>query len=235
MNEQIDWRIYFGLPVLLFAIPHIFLLTGGYYVFVMPIPREDGLVENATALFFLIASLFAFRLIAKSEVSTLVRAAFIFIAVASLWVCLEEISYGQHYFGYTTPEWFGAHNKNHELNFHNLDNDAPSYALKTGGYLIVSIFGIIIPLVMYFKGRRPAAGTFWDYFLPSVAIIPASLLHLFANAPKAILRGCEVGSAFVDQSRYFAESGEYEEYMLGVWAIMFLLQTSAAIRRANKS
>ncbi|VAX23987.1 hypothetical protein MNBD_NITROSPINAE04-1696 [hydrothermal vent metagenome] len=248
MNTNTDiiskpWIVFVVAPLAIFIFPHVFLVTGGYEAWIMPDPREDGYVENASALFFLLAGIYAFYL-AKSNIggqTIFFRAAMVFFGLTAVWVCLEEISYGQHFIGYSTPDWFLAHNKNREFNFHNLDKDAPSYALKTAGYVLVSTVGIVAPLIARsMKIGYAISGVsilglpipgFFRYFIPTCWMIPPSLLHLFANLPKNIIKLLPGGQELVESSHYFSESGEYEEYMLGVWVFLYVVSIHAAIRK----
>jgi hypothetical protein len=246
MNTDIlskPWLVYVVAPIAILIFPHIFLVTGGYEAWIMPTPREGGFVENATALIFLSAGLYALYLI-KADMgkeTTFLRAALFMFGLTAIWVCLEEISYGQHFFGYATPEWFMAHNKNRELNFHNLGQDAPSYALKTAGYVLVITLGIIAPLMVKLMkagyaafdisvSELPTRGIVY-YLVPSQWMITPSLLHLFANLPKNIIRTFPGGEEFIESSYYFGESGEYEEYMLGVWVFLYIVSVHTAIRK----
>ncbi len=216
------WRLFFLVPLTAYLFPHLFLLTGGYESYIMPTPREYGYVENGTALFFLLAGCYAFYLATiTGKGLNILRFGLIFVGLTAIWVAMEEISYGQHFFSYDPPDWFLKHNKNKEFNLHNLGNDAPSYALKTIGYIVVSFAGIIAPLfAAYTKIALPA---FLEIAIPSVPMVIPSLFHLFANLPKNIIRAFPGGDDYVHSTYYFSESGEYEEYMLGIWAIMFLV------------
>lgn len=225
--------IFIGAPVLAFLFPHLFLLTGGYFEWIMPVPREIGFVENASALFFLIAGVYAFVL-ARKDISRgifLLRPALIFYGVLAILVALEEISYGQHFLHFSSPEWFLENNFNEEVNLHNLGADSISHAMRTGGYLIVSLFGIVAPLVVLYGSVNIPKGSVIQYFIPTAWMIVPSLFHLFANLPKNILKVLPDGPAMVDTAPYFAESGEYEEYMLGVWVILFVVSIHMAIAK----
>jgi hypothetical protein len=89
--------------------------------------REDGPVEQATVLFFLLASLalvLAWRLrdgrADRIEPGAGRRSAFLWLA-ALLFVCAgEEMSWGQRVFGWGTPEKWSAMNAQAETNLHNL-------------------------------------------------------------------------------------------------------------------
>ena len=104
MKTDLIWNsklLFLGVPVAIFAFPHLFLITGGYETLIMPNPREYGFVENATALFFLLAGGYALYLAvmtADRDTPLLVRAALLLISAGAVFVCLEEISYGQHFY-----------------------------------------------------------------------------------------------------------------------------------------
>ncbi len=229
--------LYIWLPAVIFLFPHLFLIVGGYDTWIMPDPREYGFVENATAFFFLAAGVYAFYLamvVTEKHTPRLVLAAMLFIGAGAIFVALEEVSYGQHWMNYNTPEWFLEHNKNKELNLHNLGEDLPAYAMRTVGYIVVTLAGIIAPMIGWLIDIRLRPGVILYYFIPTCWIIAPSLFHLFANLPKTLISLFPGGAGFVESSYYFSESGEYEEYMLGVWVFLFLVMIHRAIILARK-
>jgi len=93
---------------------------------------EDGIVENFTALFFLIASILCFVLVAnpnrfkqqeyrttysnfKNRIPLILLGLVFFISFG------EEISWGQRIFGIETTEYMQEHNVQGEINLHNLE------------------------------------------------------------------------------------------------------------------
>jgi len=181
---------------------------------------------------FLLAGIYAFWLGASAPAGRVrfMRAAFLLYGFAAVMVCLEEVSYGQHFLHFNTPEWFIEYNKNKELNLHNLGQDTPAYALRTAGYAVVSLLGIAAPLFMRFSKAKPARGGLIDSFIPTAWMIVPSLLHLFANVPTNLLILFAGGGQIVDAAYYFEESGEYEEYMLGLWVILYMAATHIKLR-----
>ena len=176
---------------------------------IMPNPREYGFVENATALFFLAAGGYALYLaivVANNNTPMLVRAALLIICAGAIFVALEEISYGQHFINYKTPEWFLENNKNKELNLHNLGEDLPAYAMRTFGYIVVILTGIIAPMIGWLIDIRMRPGSLFYYFIPTCWTIVPSLFHLFANLPKTIISLFPGGAKLVESSYYFSES-----------------------------
>lgn len=70
-------------------------------------------------------------------------------ALASLYIGLEEISYGQHFFGWEASEFWKSVNDQNETNLHNTSSwldQKPRLLLEVG----VIIGGIIMPLMMKF-------------------------------------------------------------------------------------
>lgn len=84
---------------------------------------EDSIFENITAINFFVSFLvlvFVAQKLSKKKISSqkLVIAMLLLIAFMSLFLCLEEISWGQRIFGWSTPELF-TENVQHETNIHN--------------------------------------------------------------------------------------------------------------------
>ena len=90
--------------------------------------REDGVVEYVGAALFLMASFSYLVLYKKSRKVLKVERIplrgnvfYLLLGLAFLFVCLEEISWGQRIFGFETPERIREINSQSEFNFHNLD------------------------------------------------------------------------------------------------------------------
>ena len=82
---------------------------------------EMGLVENLQALCLLLAFITACYLLKHAKAYPKWIKGWISLGIAgSLYVFLEEISYGQHYFNWNTPEYWQNHNDQKETNLHNI-------------------------------------------------------------------------------------------------------------------
>ena len=94
----------------------------------------------------------------------------------------EEASWGQHLWGWSTPEAWTALNDQHETNLHNVGTwaDQKPRAIVE---LSVILFGIVWPLMERFSHVtvRPA----WRLVLPPVAVLPVAL---FAEGIRLIER-----------------------------------------------
>jgi uncharacterized membrane protein SirB2 len=82
--------------------------------------REDGVVEYATALVFLVAAAVAF--LARSHArDSQTKIFLILLALATTFVGLSEVSFGQRIFGIETPEALAAINRQDETTIHNIE------------------------------------------------------------------------------------------------------------------
>lgn len=228
-----DKLLFLGIPLLIFLFPHIFLITGGYETWVMPDPREIGFVENATALFLFLGGLYGFYLsiFTHPRDVNFFRTTVLLIGILSLWLCLEEISFGQHLLHLNAPDWFVEHNYNQEINIHNLARDRVSHTFRTTGYITVIIVGIAAPLAVKFMKNKFSKRSWFYYFIPTPWMIVPSLFHLFANLPKNILKLIPGKGQLLVENSYFRNSGEYEEYMFAIWVILYLVMVHRSVMK----
>jgi len=86
---------------------------------------EDGPLENATVVGFALAAVLVGRaalrvLGGQTRAPRWQGAAFAMLSLALIFVCMEEISWGQRIFGWETPAGLGDLNSQDELNVHNI-------------------------------------------------------------------------------------------------------------------
>jgi hypothetical protein len=124
----------------------IVYLKVGAYVFspsaIAFINREDGVVEGGTALFFLVASIEAAVLAFRSR-HTPRRIFAAFLAVGFFMCMGEEMSWGQHVFGWKTPESMAKVNVQAETNLHNMSGYFADHVFIAGTLL----YGGIVPIM----------------------------------------------------------------------------------------
>ena len=115
--------------------------------------NEDGFVEIATALLLVPAAYLGIRRAVRLRRGgrPLASALLLLFGLGCLFLLGEEISYGQHLFGWDSPEYFDEQNVQQETNIHNLefvDRNLMKW-LFLGGMLVV---GIVLPLVFRWGG-----------------------------------------------------------------------------------
>lgn len=98
------------------------ILKLGFDDFYSQVIQEDGPLENAQAAAYLAASVVSFSVMTAfaRRRHALHAVYFVAIAAALIFVCLEEVSWGQRVLDLPTPGYFRAHNTQSELTLHNL-------------------------------------------------------------------------------------------------------------------
>lgn len=149
---------------------------------------ERGFVEIATAVLLVPALILGVcdALRARRERGALSSALLWLFALGCLFLLGEETSWGQHFLGWQSPEYFEAYNRQNETNIHNLeffDRNLLKWAVVVG---ILGV-GVILPLFFRRHGvpdrlARSALGPLLIHgpsCLPTAAI--AATMHLLVK------------------------------------------------------
>lgn len=145
---------------------------------------EGGVIENATALALLPGVLAGFGLWRRRAVlpRRWLAVWFAGLALGCLYFAGEEISWGQHWFGWATPAPVAARNDQEETNLHNMSSwldQKPRGALR----LWALIGGVAAPLAL--RGRRFDPHRDWRAWLwPPLICLPAAALALLVHLPE---------------------------------------------------
>jgi hypothetical protein len=119
MNRR-NLILYLGLPLFVILLPLVwYAITGKYSVF----KGEAGIIENMTVLFLVVAIGFCVASLSRVhrlELSGFLMAWLFIIILGAAYFALEEISYGQHMFGWGTAETWKELNDQDETNLHNV-------------------------------------------------------------------------------------------------------------------
>jgi hypothetical protein len=130
---------------------------------IQAINREDGVIEGGSALLFLLASIGSAVLAWKAR--TRPRRVFAGILAVGFFFCTgEEMSWGQHLFGWKAPEAITKVNVQGETNLHNLSGYFADHAFIAGVFL----YGGVLPFVA-------AASPVWRRVFDRFGLIVPSL------------------------------------------------------------
>lgn len=185
---------------------------------------EDGLGENLTAVFYLIAGVLILALAVRK-----IRSGFtwkhqllpLLLGLLFLWVAGEEISWGQRIFGFATPESMQGTNVQNEFNLHNLGLVSGKSAL-IDQHRLFNLFmlfnGILLPLAYRFW--RPARRVMNRLNFPIVTIACVSFFVF------AFLHGLTLSKIY----RHWAEA-EIREL---IFSLGFLVASVAIYRETNR-
>ncbi|MDH3476465.1 MAG: hypothetical protein OEM59_22530 [Rhodospirillales bacterium] len=178
--------------------------------------EQSGLLELSHVILPLGGLLIGLRMLAMASLRRR-PLLWIWIALGSL-ACLyiagEEASWGQHYFGWPTPESWRAVNDQGETNLHNISSwldQKPRLLLEFG----VILGGIAVPLLaLCFPGlRRPA----WAVVLPPLACLPSALLAEGSRMAERLLD--LVGG----QGYLFYRASEVQEFYFYLFILLYLV------------
>ena len=200
------------------------------------IRTETGVLESATALFLLLAVLLGVDVLRHRRAlpAPWFRRALVLYTLGCLYFFGEEISWGQHYFGWATPEALRLANEQGETNLHNIGGwtegllDQGPRALLT---LAALAGGVVAPLVL--RRRRRA----WDprrdiapWLWPTLVCLPSSVLALVSNLPRKVAAAFESEvPAFLD-----IQGGESKECFLALFLLLYLVSIRLRLRAAER-
>ena len=139
--------------------------------------NETGPIEIITALVFLLTAIAAGAILVSLRRQQ-PRPSRWFIAwhtlfiIGAVFMLLEETSYGQHYFNFESPAYFEEHNKQDEMNLHNLYGDKPSSTLRRIANVGLPVFGIALPWFVMSRDPKAYERTRWAWYtLPHKELI----------------------------------------------------------------
>ncbi|MFO1352797.1 MAG: hypothetical protein U1F68_19820 [Gammaproteobacteria bacterium] len=220
--------LWLGLPLLITAIPYLLRPFGdnehGLYRYVY---FESGLIENATVLFLVIACIIGVRLFQRRQEFPIAGFHWwiLLITLGSFYFAGEEISWGQNYFGWLTPEAWQTINRQHETNLHNtipLLDKVPRNLLS----LAALIGGILAPLYLLLrrKALQPVSVHYWLW--PTLVCLPASVLALAVTlVPKGIVALFGHVPTVMD-----IKDGESKECLLALFMMCYLASLWVRLR-----
>ncbi len=142
------------------------------------------------------------------------------LAVGLLLAALEEISWGQRLFGWSTPAGFAAINEQNETTIHNItdfDRVENTFFLFAA---VLGIGGVAVREVLHRKGRVTSA----DFLLPSLVLAPALVMIAVwkAGGPSFL--------AFMERFNLRPIGGEIPEVLSGLCILLFAYANLRRVR-----
>lgn len=148
---------------------------------------EDGLMENATALLLLpgiVAGVLILRR-ANRLPSRIAQAWMGLTLLGAIYFAGEEVSWGQHWFGWGTPELIARLNDQDETNLHNMSSwfdQKPRLLLE----LWVLGGGVFYPLWLGWRGRADVPGHWAYWIMPTRPLLPTAALAILVKVPERL-------------------------------------------------
>ncbi len=188
MNRQPVFLTIFHFSIIgsVMAIVALTALVPQYRNLLLNVTSESGFFEIGTFIILILISGYCIRLL---KISRRPQTPAVLLRLVGLTACLtlvagfEEISWGQHFFGFRSADFFMNHNRQHETNLHNLIPAEIFGLLTNAGIYILFVF---LPLFChyYLSGARTGPRKFpaWADYVPSLHNI---LMFCFAFSLQA--------------------------------------------------
>jgi len=210
--------LYHGLPVLVVLFSFIWVAIVGDYKM---LKGEFGIIENMTVLFLATAIGFCIASIIKANrlgLSGFHRGWLFMLLLGATYFALEELSYGQHMFGWGTAETWQALNDQGETNLHNvhpLFDQLPRLLLTLG----ILIGGVIMPLYRYFRKIRLEQSDCFYWQWPTLDCLTVGLLVIFIRPILSI----------VDTK--IINTGEMKENLIALFILLYCISIHGRLRQ----
>jgi hypothetical protein len=178
---------------------------------------ERGFLELLHALLPLAAAAIAGRLLLMPALrrDPLIAAWLAAILIGGIYLGGEEASWGQHYFGWSTPEEWAAINRQEETNLHNTSfwfDRFPRIVITVG----IVVGGLILPLI---KLRRPELiPRRFDFIIPPLGLRTLTIVMVIGE----IIGGLRETTAALGEMLRF-RPGEMQENFIVAFLIVYML------------
>ena len=145
---------------------------------------EKGLIETLQIFFLFISIIYFIRILSFKRIK---KKNFFYFFLIIYFICLlyyffEEISYGQHFFGWKSPDFFIEYNNQKETNLHNISN-----LLDQVPRGLLSIWCSLSFIIFIFFKKFISNEDYYIFILPSKKLKYISFLLLIFILPDLIL------------------------------------------------
>jgi len=225
--------LYLGLPISLLVLPYVFYSAfdgAGFYF-----DKESGAVENITAvllaiaIFFVARALWRFQGTFSGAFKSSTGVWLVIFGLGSVYFLGEEISWGQHLFGWATPEGWMAINDQGETNLHNTSGwlDQIPRAILTVG---IVVGGFLFPPIRKWMGPNQGrfGESFFIHFMPGRNCFTAAACVLGIIVLGTLHK--VTGLAWLDVS-----VGEIKESLIAMFLLVYIVDFSQRLLRPQPS
>lgn len=216
-------RFFFiGFPLLALSVPALWYAGAGSDEW---LKGEKGIVENLTVLFLSVSigfSISGLRNAFRLALSNLVKVWMVMLILGALYFALEEISYGQHMFGWAAGETWQNINDQNETNLHNTHaafDQLPRTLLMAG----VLIGGVIMPVWRIARKTTLNESSRLYWLWPTSDCITAGLLVVLI---RQILDVPNIT---------FVDAGEMKEYLFGLFILIYCVSLRTRLAQRLRS
>ena len=167
---------------------------------------ENGFVENLQSLFLIMSIYFLIISFRKFNLQKLIKIFLIVKVLALIYYLGEEISWGQHFFKWVSPEFFLDNNNQGETNLHNMSN-----LLDQLPRTLVMLWCSLIPIIFYFIKKNFSLNyQIKIIFLPTGQLLKISIIFLLVFLPDFFVDKLSLHPGHVINGKDIPESVLYD-------------------------
>jgi len=216
MNKYCNRYLTHYIPLLFFC---FLLLADKYSSNFLPglTSSELGLVESLQAVLLVCSIYLVLTLLIRhgAVLDIFMKNWLWLVFVGCTYIFFEEISYGQHYFGWDTPEKILQLNDQQETNLHNMSSwfdQKPRTLVEIG----VFVGGILIPLISRFKQLNFSARI--HSLLPAKELFTVAMLAIIPRMYERLMMSLQLHD-FIP----FMRTSEVQELYLYYFFVLYIL------------
>jgi len=227
MNKDISKLIWLYFPIGVAAMAYAIRFISGdndEYMY-----SELGIIENLTFASLVVAVIAGLAYLRSGASFKLMKTWMLIFIAGCIYFAGEEVSWGQHYFGWSTPESWNELNNQQETNLHNtspLFDQIPRAILS----IVALIGGVIIPLYRRSKKHVLSKDSFFDWFLPTLVCLPSAALSLLVSWHEKFY---EIFGLTIPELLDI-RAGEVKECMLAIYLMVYSLSIWFRNRNVNR-
>jgi hypothetical protein len=209
-----------ALPLLIISLK---ILSAKWYWYI--IAMEDGPVEYGTSIAYLLACILSFS-ISKGlykQGQMFFTLLYVILSVGFIFICMEEVSWGQRIFHVQTPDAFMTYNTQKELTLHNMWGRQ----LLHGSYIIIGFYGIFARLILPGKIKKhynSVVNLFVPDYLLVFYFLPVFILYVYYDYLSPLLVSW-FGEIFMWGKGHFIHARDQEpvEFLLALGFLFFMM------------
>ena len=212
---------YFWTPLLLALSPYAMQGAFGRAEW---LTGEHGIFELLT--FALLIAAVVFILLARTYASSLrvnwLPAWLIVLLIGTIYFAGEEISWGQHFFSWETPDAWRDVNDQSETNLHNVHAlfDQLPRALLT---LAALVGGVLVPFYRRLRGIEQSVNKAAGWLWPTGACTPVCILVLVITPLDGMVESLTVALDDDVRERLDISGGEMKECLLALFILFYAM------------
>ena len=206
---KISIYFFFSLILLIFFIGHQCKYLKPSYCqiyFFESILYENGFVENLQSLFLIVSIYFLIASFIKFNLKKIIKIFLTIKILALIYYLGEEISWGQHFFKWVSPEFFLVNNNQGETNLHNMSNLFDQLPRT-----LVMLWCSLIPIIFYFIKKNSSISYETKLiFIPTDQLLKISIFFLLIFLPDFFVDKLSLHPGHVINGKDIPESVFYD-------------------------